>query len=421
MRDREFEFRLRDLIIAHILYLERYTNGLTRATLLKLNTALVKRLQPAIAATLAKIDDRGINMSAGTRKVVDAEVKRLRLLVDATVKPITGDLLEEFKALAEDEAAFIPKALKNVKNSISQDANAALDRRYAEAKATAAQSKADHAEAVQAAKDGDRKPPKPPANTPTPKRGPSVNLEVQLPTKSIAPNMARAITETSPMSGRHLKTWADRFSTDTQDKIEEAIRDGLKNSKTSDQIVRDIVGTRKGKYLDGRVVGERRRSMEALVRTAVNHIHNVAAQMSYAENADVVDGWKYLATLDFRTTKFCASHDQKKYKVGQGPIPPNHVRCRSICQPTTITMRDLGIEVDEGTPLSRASMDGPVGGDVTYDRWLRGRSVAEQDGYLGLAKAKAFRSGKLSMDDLVANDGRTLTLDQLRKLHPDAF
>ncbi len=421
MNEREFEIRLRDLIIPHILYLSRYTTGLTAKTLKRLNTNLVKAVQPVVAAALAKIDDRGINMSAATRRVVDAEIKKVRVAVDKAVKPVTDDLLSELTDLAGDEAAFVPRALRAVKKSVTQDAKIEADRIFREATARAKEAQATHDDAVKAARDGGRTPPSPPKDVTPPKRKPMVNLEVQFPTRDLAPKLARAIVETSPMSGRHLKSWADRFSQDTQDRIEAAIRNGLSEAKTSDQIVRDIVGTRKSGYTDGIVLGERRRDMEALVRTAVNHVHNVAAQMSYAENDDVVKGWKYLATLDYRTTKFCASRDGKKYELGKGPIPPNHVRCRSISQPITLTMRELGVDLDEGTPLTRASMNGPVSGDETYDTWLRKRSVAEQEEYLGPTRYRAFKTGKLKLQDMVADDGRTLTLKELRDRHPDAF
>ncbi|MEG8031886.1 minor capsid protein [Sphingomonas aurantiaca] len=253
-----------------------------------------------------------------------------------------------------------------------------------------------------------------------PGRKPTINLEIQFPTHSPAPTMVKAIVDTNPMSGKHLKSWADKLSTDTKDAVEAALRDGLAQGKTTDQIVRSIIGTKANKYTDGIMQGSRK-SIDAMVRTAINHVHNVAAQLSYTENEDVIKGWKYLSVLDNRTTRFCAAHDGKKYKLGQGPIPPNHVRCRSLCQPVTLTMRELGVDVEEGTSLTRASMDGPVSGDITYDTWLKGRTVAEQDDLLGKARGAAFRAGKIRLDDLYKNDGREYTLKELRARHPTAF
>ena len=77
--------------------------------------------------------------------------------------------------------------------------------------------------------------------------------------------------------------------------------------------------------------------------------------------------------------------------------------------------------MDEATPLTRASKDGPVAGDLTYEKWLKGRSVAEQDDLLGKTRGAAFRANKLSLDDLYRDDGREYTLKELRARHPTAF
>ena len=385
MQENEFEVRLRDLLILHAGYLARYSNGLKNRIIKTLNSTL-RGLEAQLAARLIKIDERGLDMGPATTRRLDGQIKEINALVKQAYKATNETILTELGALAEDEVAFTTSAIQNVKASITKDSRP---------KGTLTIKQAGTAKKA-------------------------VKLEIQYPTLSPAPQMIRAIVDTSPMSGRHLKAWTDKLSKDTQDEIERVIRDGMTQAKTTDQIVRDIVGTRANKYSDG-ILQASRRSAESLVRTAVTHIHNVAAQMSYAENSDVVKGWKYLATLDYRTTRTCMGLAGRVFEIGKGPIPPNHVRCRSICQPVTVTLRELGVDADEGTGLTRASVNGPVKGDITHDEWMKGQSAAVQDDMLGPIRAKKFRAGTLSLKDFVADDGREFTLAELRAKHPTAF
>lgn len=385
MQENEFEVRLRDLLILHAGYLARYSTGLKNRIIKTLNSTL-RGLEAHLAARLVKIDERGLDMGPATTRRLDGQIREINALVKQAYKATNETILTELGALAEDEVAFTTSAIKNVKASITKDSRP---------KGTVTIKQAGTAKKA-------------------------VKLELQYPTLSPAPQMIRAIVDTSPMSGRHLKAWTDKLTKDTQDEIERVIRDGMTQAKTTDEIVREIIGTRANKYSDG-ILQASRRSAETMVRTAVTHIHNVAAQMSYAENSDVVKGWKYLATLDYRTTRKCMGLAGRVYEIGKGPIPPNHARCRSICQPVTVTLRELGVDADEGTGLTRASVNGPVKGDITHDEWMRGQSAAVQDDMLGPIRAKKFRAGKLSLKDFVADDGREFTLAELRAKHPTAF
>lgn len=371
MRNDEFEVRFRDLLIPHLIELTRYQTGAVKRAIKSFNREL-KNLESELAKRLVTIEKRGIDLGPTVTKRLNNQIKEVRALIDGAYSKTNEQILTELAELADDEVTFTTKALKTVKRGISKDAK--------------------------------RK----------------VSLEVEYPTNTPAPALVRSVAETSPMLGNHLKWWADKASADTKDAVEKAIRDGIKAGDTTDKIVRRIVGTRAARFTDG-IVQDSRNAIDALVRTAVTHIHNNAAQLSYAANDDVVKGWRFLAVLDTRTTVRCAGMSGKVFQIGQGPIPPLHVRCRSLCQPVTVTMRELGIDVDEPGSSKRASMDGPVDGDITFDRWLASKSAAIQDDMLGKTRADLFRRGKLKLADLVKDDGRELTLKELRARHPKAF
>lgn len=153
------------------------------------------------------------------------------------------------------------------------------------------------------------------------------------------------------------------------------------------------------------------REATALVRTAIHQISVTAQMTSYEQHSDVTEQWEYTATLDSRTTPFCATHDGRIYKYGEGPQPPNHFGCRSVGVPV-VKWDDLGITPPkEGM---RASKDGPVRASTDYAGWLKRQPASVQDEFFGSPKrGRLFRSGEKSLGQLVASDGKFATLEQL--------
>lgn len=242
-------------------------------------------------------------------------------------------------------------------------------------------------------------------------------LGVELATGLPSPARLRAIVTTTPIQGTLLDAWVEGMGTARVQRIEQAVRLGVVAGEGTDRIVARVRGTRANAYRDG-ILEVSRRSAQAMVRTAVNHTSNQAAQATWAANSHVIASWAFLATLDGRTTPRCGSLDGQTFPLGQGPIPPLHLSCRSITVPVTRTARELGVDADEIPPGKRASMDGQVAGRITYPEWLRGKGAAFQDQVLGQQRAALFREGKLEFSDLMRGDGSLLTLDQLRAKYP---
>jgi hypothetical protein len=75
--------------------------------------------------------------------------------------------------------------------------------------------------------------------------------------------------------------------------------------------------------------------------------------------------------------------------------------------------RELGIDINDELPSTRASIDGQVAESTTYGQWLAKRSVAEQDDILGKSRGKLFRAG-MPMERFVDRAGAELTLAEMR-------
>lgn len=196
-----------------------------------------------------------------------------------------------------------------------------------------------------------------------------------------------------------IKDLVGQFTRAKRQEVRTLISTGFIEGRTTQEISKDI----------GRLINTRTaRQAETLVRTATNHMATIARREVIEGNRDALDGERYIATLDGRTTVTCASFDQKLFAVGDGPMPPLHWNCRSTRVPSI--KPELRVP---GVFGERASIDGPVSDRLTYDGWLRRQSQEFQNDTLGPERAEMFRSG-MKIDRFTDERGRELTLAELR-------
>ncbi len=228
-----------------------------------------------------------------------------------------------------------------------------------------------------------------------------------------------AAVNARPFQGKLLKEWYSELEAGAFRRLRDTIRAGVVEGRTVDQIVRELRGTRAQGYKDG-VLQINRRAAEATVRTAVAHTANVARDRVYERNAGLIKGVQWSATLDGRTSAVCRARDGTVYPVDSGPRPPAHPNCRSSTVPVLKSFRDLGLNID-APKSTRASMNGQVAEDVTYDQWLRKQPIEFQNEVLGKAKGQLFRDGGLTMDRFVSKAGDELTLEELKQKEREAW
>jgi len=155
----------------------------------------------------------------------------------------------------------------------------------------------------------------------------------------------------------------------------------------------------------------------SIVRTSVNQVANEASNRVYEANQDITKKYKYVATLDSRTSAICRALDGRVFEYGKGPKPPQHFGCRSTIVPE-IDYEGLGFEPPR--PGKRAAKGGMVDADTNYGQWLLDQGTARQQEVLG-TKAPYFRllarkyGARDAMAKLVRDDGSEVTLEQLRR------
>ena len=252
-------------------------------------------------------------------------------------------------------------------------------------------------------------------------------FEAVIPVKlSIAPvnvESVYAAAVSRPFQSRLMKEWAQSLEEGKAIRIRDALRHGYVQGETIDQMVTRIRGTRAKGYAD-ELLEIDRRNAAAVVRTATSHVSGFVRDRFYEDNEDIVKSIQWISTLDGRTSSVCRAHDHHTYSndthkpldggplwgAGPGRI---HWNCRSTSVPVLKSWRELGIDINDEPPSTRASIDGQVPESTTYGQWLGKRSVSEQDDILGKSRGKLFRAG-MPMERFVDRAGAELTLAEMR-------
>lgn len=214
------------------------------------------------------------------------------------------------------------------------------------------------------------------------------------------------------------ETQAERFA--------QVVRTGLQEGTPTPDIARQLVGkldfgesSRTVKQLvaaGGQATAVANNQIVALVRTSINQVANTSSMQVYEANQDITTTYRYVATLDSRTSSICRALDGREFGYGKGPQPPQHFNCRSVMVP--VIRADI---LPPSETATRASANGQVPINTSYGEWLAKQPRSVQEDVLGKSKVGYFEllSEKYGPGDamakLVRDDGSELTLDQLRK------
>lgn len=236
---------------------------------------------------------------------------------------------------------------------------------------------------------------------------------------------AKGATITLP-NGEVLEKAFRGIAVDQAEQFSQVVRNGLLTGETTPSIAKRLIGSlqfgeeaktvRQLVAAGGQATAVADNQVMALVRTSINQVANTASQQVYEANQDITKKYRYVATLDSRTSSICAALDGREFEYGKGPMPPSHFNCRS----TTVPIIDPDI-LPPSTIAKRASADGPVPINTSYGQWLKDQPLSVQQDVLGPGKVPYFNrlaekyGARDAMAKLVRDDGSELTLDQLRK------
>jgi SPP1 gp7 family putative phage head morphogenesis protein len=249
---------------------------------------------------------------------------------------------------------------------------------------------------------------------------------------------AKGATITLP-NGEVLTKAFRGIATDQAERFSQVVRNGLLTGETTPSIAKRLVGqlqfgeqartVRQLAAAGGELTAVADNQIMSLVRTSINQVANSASMAVYEANQDISKKYRYIATLDSRTSSICRALDNREFPYGRGPTPPQHFGCRS----TIVAVIDPDI-LPPSTIAKRASADGPVPINTSYGQWLAEKQKGEtnadlrarQEKTLGASKVPYFNrlvdkyGAKDAMAKLVRDDGAELTLEELRKRYGPA-
>jgi SPP1 gp7 family putative phage head morphogenesis protein len=244
--------------------------------------------------------------------------------------------------------------------------------------------------------------------------------------KKLPAEVAAAVAGKGTIQGNRVLDWWRTQNNQLQAGFARSVRQSMTHGETLQQAVTRVVGgTVDGVKVKG-IMAVSRAQASALVATSMNHATNQARLATYRKNTDVVKAIQQVSTLDNRTSEVCIAYSGLVWDAETlEPIdhdlpfnggPPRHFNCRSTLVPITKSFRELGVNIDEVPKGERASMDGAVPEDTTFDQFLRGKTEDFQNELLGEEKAALWRDNRITLQQLVDFRGNPVPVAELKTL-----
>jgi SPP1 gp7 family putative phage head morphogenesis protein len=318
-------------------------------------------LEKELIAAVAKIDPTGVGQIAAQRKRLSALLKEVQDTIRGTYRDVSTLMGREIREIIDAEATWTGNAI-----------NASVHATFSESGLT---------------------------------RAALTNL------------LSDVLIDKAP-----TKEWWSRQAGGLANAFADQMRTGVAMGEPNSKLIERVRGT----ATQPGITDISRRSAESLVRSSVQTAANVGREAMYAENDDLIVSLQWHATLDTRTSLWCITRDGHHYSNDDAHKPKDggpawlegpgklHRGCRSTSIPILKSWKDLGIDMEEIPHTTRASMDGQVPAQQSFEQWLKKQSEQRQDTVLGVGKAQLWRDGKIGFRDLLDQNGRPLTTEQLR-------
>ena len=242
-------------------------------------------------------------------------------------------------------------------------------------------------------------------------------------------------------NGATVQTSFRRIAASQHELLSKTVNNGLLIGRTTQEISRELrgrldfeeVGTLASIKQKGGVATKlANNQIETIVRTSINQVSNSAANAVYRNNSDITDRYRYVATLDTKTSPICSRLDGQVFTYGKGPTPPQHFNCRSTTVPLVkqsflkrfgVTQEDFEEGAQRPSKTGLAQKGKMVPANENYASWLSKQPSEIQDEVFGKKKGVIYRSQLRKKDpttvlrEFVRSDGSELTLEELGRLN----
>ena len=219
------------------------------------------------------------------------------------------------------------------------------------------------------------------------------------------------LINTTLLEGATVNAWNRGLNTDQKARLEREIKIGVSLGETNELLAARVA----------RALGKSKRDAASIAVTAAGAIVSAVRQKFFEANADVIKAYKYQATLDTRTSALCRAYDGLMWDTNYEPIGHSYpfrqprINTHFNCRSTIIPVIKGADELKNVPPATRSSMNGYVPQDINFNDWLKTQPKDVIEKTLGAGRAELFLQGKITMRDLITQQGRELNLTQLKK------
>lgn len=173
------------------------------------------------------------------------------------------------------------------------------------------------------------------------------------------------LNEPIPANGALPLAFVKSFCIGSQLNLENMIRKGYANAWTPQQTISEAAA----------VMNRSVNGYGAVSDTVMQHI---AGMVSASVASGLHGKYRWISVIDSATTDICRGRDQHIYEYGKGPLPPAHIRCRSITMPySTHNMKE------------------------TFYSFIKRQKARVQNLALGRTTAEMLRAGNLQSKDAI--------------------
>lgn len=220
-----------------------------------------------------------------------------------------------------------------------------------------------------------------------------------------------SLINTTLLEGATVNAWNRGLNIDQKARLEREIKIGVSLGETNELLAARVA----------RALGKSKRDAASIAVTAAGAIVSAVRQKFFEANADVIKAYKYQATLDTRTSALCRAYDGLMWDTNYEPIGHSYpfrqprINTHFNCRSTIIPVIKGADELKNVPPATRSSMNGYVPQDINFNDWLKTQPKDVIEKTLGAGRAELFLQGKITMRDLITQQGRELNLTQLKK------
>ena len=248
--------------------------------------------------------------------------------------------------------------------------------------------------------------------------------EIKFGEVELSAEQAAALAIATLIEGASPSTWTSRTGKKLLERLMDNLRVSLARGDDLGEAITAVFGGVSNGVPTTGITNQAKREAASLTSTAIAAVANAARLQTFQQNADVIKGIQQVSILDNRTSKICIAYSGQSWDIETlEPIfgstlrfnggPPRHFNCRSTLVPILRSWEALGLT--GLTDRDKKRLSGQPPGDITLDQWLRGKSKSQQDKLLGPARARLWRSGAITLTQLVDMRGNPLNLEQLAK------